>query len=93
MNHELNAILQEFDKRGWSVEKSIENVALDSNIQERYPWIPKDIKDFISEIKIVMRSDKRLWVLSSQIYSGASGLAFAWDHWERMELVLRPSYN
>jgi len=86
MTDEFRHLLEEFPSNGWKTSFLSKPVRLPTTITERYPWIPTEIKDFLSEVKELIRTDEKVWLLTSVEYAGESATAFAWNEWELLSI-------
>jgi hypothetical protein len=76
--------------RGWTVETREPPVRRTPAVLRRYPRLPADFLEMLATFRRVHHSDETRWFTMLEDYEGTSGLAFAWDEWERLELDAVP---
>jgi hypothetical protein len=77
-------------KRGWIVDVREPPVLRVPKVLRRYPRLPDEFTDMLARFRLVAHSDQARWFTMLEDYDGTSGLAFAWDEWERLELAAVP---
>lgn len=79
MRKELAEALHVLKRKAWRVTCFRRPCPVPPNITERYPWLPQEIAEFISEIREASRHDEKLWFNTCADYAGSSPSAFAWN--------------
>jgi hypothetical protein len=52
----------------------------------RYQSIPPEYLQAIEESGLVVNATKTAWLLTTRIFAGTAGIAYAWNEWEQQSL-------
>jgi hypothetical protein len=86
MDSKLTLTLSELKSKGWTVRLREANLSLPAFVQQRYPWLPRDVESLFCETELVCDATAKLWFLSSADFRGESDAAYAWNEWELQSL-------
>jgi hypothetical protein len=81
---EFDLLLRELQRAGWIVQRSSQR--LPAQLLARYPWLPEDVRSFLSTYEMICRADQKMWLLLWPDYAGVSDAAFRWNEWELQSL-------
>ncbi len=80
------SVLTRLRELGWTVVCSASPRELPSDVQERYEWVPVDVRAIIGEVLAAESPDEKAWLLGAGDFDGSTGAAFKWNEWEQLSL-------
>ena len=86
MSGELKGLLTLLRNRGWQVSLPCSASPLPPIFVRRYPWLPREVCEFVSEVSEAYRGDGRFWLSTAADFRGESGASYAWNEWELLSL-------
>ena len=86
MLSEYHNALDRLGSAGWTVHLQTTPQSLPSIIENRFSWIPAEVKQLIMELQTAVSPDETAWLLGTPDYLNSSSSAFKWNEWELMSL-------
>lgn len=86
MLDKYHSALERLKSAGWIVRFQASQQVLPNIIENRFAWVPAEIKDVIKELEKAVSPDEKAWLLGMPDFKAAGSAAFKWNEWERMSL-------
>jgi hypothetical protein len=78
--------LRRLRSTGWTVQELATPEPLPQHVQERYAWLPDNIRQFVEAIELAFSANEKTWLLTVRDFASASNSAFVWNEWEVQSL-------
>ena len=87
MRKKLSSLVSSLEVNGWQVNLFPEPREIPVPILNRYPWLPKNVTEFLAEVQEAISLDEKSWFNSIDDFAGDSKSAFRWNQWEHESLI------
>jgi hypothetical protein len=84
-------IFEALKQRGWEIRLLDAAVPIPAPIEQRFPWLPRDVRSLVENVATAVSADQRAWFVTATVLTGESDVAFSWDVWERQSLLAAAS--
>ncbi len=87
MTQDIEAMLVSLRRTGWRVERRRGPIAIPNEVAARYPRVPSELTEFLTDVRSCVNSTETAWLLCEQDYKGQNADSqFRWDEFEHLSM-------
>jgi len=80
-------VIEQLRQNGWKVRHQLgSRFNFPPNILNRYPKLPSELVDFLSDLSVCTNADETSWFLCESDFSATGSSAFRWNEWELLSI-------